>query len=152
MEDDDLSEAEEELLGNLRVQLAAVGSEFGPLVIDRLKRMLRSESVAANTAAIKILLERLAPVEGGDGGYDPEAFQGDYETISTRALREAAFATPKSWAKDFSPESNLGAKVDMLIAVNERVASGRYIDPDDLAEAKREAAAITRWRKVTEPL
>jgi hypothetical protein len=57
-ENGDLSEAEEELLGGLRSQLSAAGDEMGDLILDRLKRMLRSESVTANSAAIKILLDR----------------------------------------------------------------------------------------------
>jgi hypothetical protein len=46
--DDDLTDAEDELLGGLRTQLAAAGPELGPLILDRLKRMLRSDNVAAN--------------------------------------------------------------------------------------------------------
>jgi hypothetical protein len=146
-----LDEVEEELLGSLRLQLRAAGPELGPLILNRLKKMLRSDNVAANSAAIKILLERLAPVDEG-AGVESESLGGDISTMTDRQLRAIVFPTPKAWGDVWHRDKNFGSKVEWVIAVQRRHAHGAYVDAEELAEAKKELWHIRHWRTMTEPL
>lgn len=153
VEGGELPAEEAELLGGLAEQLRAAGDEFSPLILATLKKMLLSSNSTANAAAVRILLERYAPADGGSRAPgELESYTGDVSELSDAELAFIAYSRPGMWQADFHRENNMGSRVKWLKRIDERIVSGGHVDAEELQEARVEADYIIRWRRYTDPL
>jgi hypothetical protein len=139
---DELSDADQELLGGLESQLAAADVELGPLIMTAIRKMLLSDSATAQAAVVRMLLDRYAPVEGER--VTPTAPNAPIEEMSTAALRAEAFPVGENLSERM--QMNPAVRAERVAAVHSRWKRGFHVRPDELEEAKQELDALQSLR------